>query len=103
MSTTFYSDYQWGEYWTPPQGDDSPIPEEVLYDFEQGRYRYCLNLEEVRAKHKLDADAYREQWMNWYENKRSTDLSEKIKALCRLVDAHNLCSSKQPEKTGGAV
>lgn len=101
MSTTFYSDYKWGEYWTPPQGDDSLIPEEVLYDFEQGRYRYCLNLEEIRAKQKLDADAYREQWMNWYENNRSRELKAKVDALIKWVDANLL--SKQPEKTGGAV
>jgi hypothetical protein len=100
--SSLYSDYKWGEYWTPPQEDGAPIPSDVVYDYDEGRYRHCLNLEEIRAKQNQEAPIRKQEWMDWYNHdRRLKEIAKHLYALTWLADTH--IQNKQTEDKGGLV
>lgn len=36
-------DIVWGNFWTPPVEDGAPIPKDVEFDYDTGRYRRALD------------------------------------------------------------
>ena len=33
----------WGDFWTPPEEDDLPIPKDVEFDHDMGRHRHVVD------------------------------------------------------------
>jgi hypothetical protein len=91
MTDSPYKDYQWGDYWTPPEDDNSKIPEDVIFDHEEGRYRHCLNLAEILK-------------VDWYERNKihkTNKYKDRINTLSMLVDT-NLHSKVEANRKGEA-
>ena len=40
----------WGEFWVAPVEDDMPVPSDVEFDIDTGRYRHIIDCEGYRAK-----------------------------------------------------
>jgi len=49
MSTPF-PQTPWGEFWVAPVEDDMPVPSDVEFDIETGRYRHIIDREGYQAK-----------------------------------------------------
>ena len=45
----------WGDFWTPPVEDDVPVPKDVEFDHDAGRYRHVVDssARDAWAQHEL--------------------------------------------------
>jgi hypothetical protein len=50
MMQTPFPQTPWGEFWVAPVEDDMPVPSDVEFDIDTGRYRHIIDREGYQAK-----------------------------------------------------